>query len=62
MATGSSEVFSLVEAVHTPYCQQLVQYPTMEGQLLRRQLHQLELVSLTVSQSVVSGGFASGGS
>ena len=61
MATGSSEVFSLVEAVHTPYCQQLVQYPTMEGQLLRRQLHQLELVSLSVSQSV-SGGFASGGS
>ena len=37
-------VFAFVEAVHSPYCQLLVKYPTMETQLLKHQLHTLQVV------------------
>jgi hypothetical protein len=37
-------VYLLVESIHSPYCQLLVKYPSMETQLLRHQLHSVKLV------------------
>ena len=37
-------VFGFVEAIHSPYCQLLVKYPAMETQLLKHQLHSVEVV------------------
>ena len=46
-------VYLLVESVHSPYCQLLVKYHSMEQKLLRQQLHSIQLVSaLTLSPSL----------
>ena len=37
-------VYLLIESVHSPYCQLLVKYHSMETQLLRHQLHSVQLV------------------
>ena len=37
-------VYLLIESVHSPYCQLLVKYQSMETQLLRHQLHSVQLV------------------
>ena len=44
-------VYLLVESVHSPYCQLLVKYPTMETQLLRHQLHSVQLVGRECSST-----------
>ena len=44
-------VFVFVEAVHSPYCQLLVKYPAMETQLLKHQLHALQVVRIIISLS-----------
>ena len=38
-------VYVLVESIHSPFCQLLVKYHSMETQLLRQQLHSIPLVS-----------------
>lgn len=42
-------VYLLVESIHSPYCQLLVKYPAMETQLLRHQLHSVQLVGSHVA-------------
>lgn len=42
--TDSSPLYPLLESVHTPYCQLLVQYPTVEGQLMTERLKEVQLV------------------
>lgn len=37
-------LYLLVESIHSPYCQSLVKYHNMELQLLRHQLHSIQLV------------------
>ena len=37
-------LLEMVECVHSPYCQLLVRYPTMETQLLKQQLHTINMV------------------
>lgn len=43
-----SAVYGVVEMIHTPYCQLLVHYPTMEAQVFCQKLKTLELVSVHV--------------
>ena len=43
----TSAVYPLLESVHGPYCQLLVQYPSMETQLLTQSLRSLQSVSDT---------------
>ncbi|XP_064395035.1 conserved oligomeric Golgi complex subunit 7-like [Halichondria panicea] len=52
-------VFVFVEAVHSPYCQLLVKYPAMETQLLKHQLHALQVSSLEGVEETVSAITAS---
>ena len=49
-------VYLLVESVHSPYCQLLVKYPSMETQLLRRQLHSVQLVGRGMEKYSYSRG------
>ena len=43
-ATAGGVVYSLVEVVHIPYCQQLVQFGSLEQQLLMRKLNESKMV------------------
>ena len=45
LAVGDGDVvYSLVEVVHIPYCQQLVQFGSLEQQLLMRKLNESKMV------------------
>lgn len=43
--SSDSGLFLLVECIHTPYCQLLVRYSSMETQVLKHNLHKVDLVS-----------------
>lgn len=45
-AKDLSDIYNVVEAIHTPYCQLLVHYPTMEAQMFNQKLKTLELGNL----------------
>ena len=49
-------VYLLVESIHSPYCQLLVKYPSMETQLLRHQLHSVQLVGREWRNTATPGG------
>ncbi|KAL5483724.1 hypothetical protein EMCRGX_G020132 [Ephydatia muelleri] len=49
-----SAVYGVVEMIHTPYCQLLVHYPTMEAQVFCQKLKTLELGNLHFSADTLT--------